>query len=355
MIGEGLVEPPRGRRPKPALHEVARRGDPGGSDLDTGGPSFPVCKLVGPEAVAVPGQEDEVCRTCLPSRSVKAFPRPRVAIPGVRIEGQVHAPLPGEDRGCGIGGHRGARRVRDEAKGDDIRNPGPGYGHGVADQPPGLSGRDRGAPGRRQVRLLVRADQSPARGTNRLALEGFGVLPALHLVAPVRIVDLKGPGGVPGLQGAEGGEVAEDVGAPELGAGPARGGITDRHPFVIGLERGLATGGPVALRRGLMVLRTTGPGVVGALVVVPAAQERLGGEHGPGASVGLVLSVAGPVVGQGDDLPSRLVDPPEGPGGLRSPAIASVFIDVVTGMQNHIHRLVHGDGGIGVEVTEGVV
>ena len=125
-------------------------------------------------------------------------------------------------------------------------------------------------------------------------------------------------------------QVAEGQVAVDVALLGQRGGA-DRQPLQVGLHGGVAASDEVALLVCLVVLRAVGPVIVGDLVVIPGDDPRARSVRGLQVRVGVVLSIALAVVGQGDDLVGRLVQA-DG-AGLTGVLAARVLVDVVADVQ----------------------
>ncbi len=228
--------------------------------------------------MAVAGEEDQVCRRGFAGKIVELFARPRIAVPGVGVEWQSCPPL-----GCKLAGIfdraaavRRARSIRvgQDAKSHQVRDVGARDRDGIADQAPRLSGRDRLRQAAGQIGFALGRDHSPPRCAQHVAAEFGDRLGIPDLVHHRRIIDLLGPRRVAGFQRGQRRQIAEAVTAPELRLCAARlvqpFRLAHRHPFKIGLHRGGSPCVPSPFPIGLMVLRTAGPRVVGAFMIVPA-------------------------------------------------------------------------------------
>ena len=110
---------------------------------------------------------------------------------------------------------------------------------------------------------------------------------------------------------------------------------------MVGLQGGVATHQPVALRGALVILGTTSPAVIGGFVVVPDGDQRRCGAQGLEIGICVVLGIALAVVVKADDLAVRQESPIRG-CVLRLPiAAGAVFVDVVAQMH---HGVIGVDG-----------
>ncbi len=165
------------------------------------------------------------------------------------------------------------------------------------------------------------------------------------------VIELVRPRHEPGLHHHHRGEVAEAEGAIGRFDRPAGPRLADRHPFVIGLERGGLARAPGPLRLRIVLLGPVLPAVVGRFVVVPLADPGGAGVGGLQVRVGLVEGMAGPVVVQRHEFVGRDHVAPErialalGVGR----AVLGVLVDVVAEMDHRVDARQLGDRLVDVE------
>ena len=136
----------------------------------------------------------------------------------------------------------------------------------------------------------------------------------------------------PGFEHVQGQQATEVEAAIAL-AQIARVRHANRHPFVPGLQGGVAPGHEGA-RCGIVVVRGTGfPEIVGDLVVVPDGDHRHGGRHQLAVRVRAVLGIARPVVVQGRAFPAGLHHAAQGFGIGTGVAARSVLVDEIAEVQ----------------------
>ena len=171
-------------------------------------------------------------------------------------------------------------------------------------------------------------------------------------VAPFR---LPGASDQPGVQHDE----VEQLPEAERPVGAlARPGLRfpDGHPLEVGLHGRCPAHEPVALFvLHLVVLGAVGPGVVGDLVVVPDADERVEAVDLLEVGIGLVLGVADPVVGQGGDLLVGPYRPRRGEAGSVAVGAVRVLVEVVAEVEHRVQVVPLRDPPVDVEVAEGQV
>ena len=74
--------------------------------------------------------------------------------------------------------------------------------------------------------------------------------------------------------------------------------------------------------------------------------------HRLSAGIGLVLGMAAAIVRQADDLVRRIVPAAQRLACLVPPAILTIFINVVTGMEDEVDRRIVSNRLVGIEVAE---
>ena len=281
---------------------------------------------------------------------VEALAVDRVAVPHVQAIGQAQLRDPGHavDALYAVRAEvrRGGSELVRAQGGAQVGHIHPGHDHLIAEHLPGAAGLHGVGKAPAQPVGLGRTHHAAVRVGQALA-EPDDVRLAIRAVQVGGVVQLQVPGGQPGLEHEEGGEVAELEGPVDGEA--AAVGFADGHPLVIGLDgrRLAAVPGTFVL---LVVLGAVRPGVVGGLMVVPDDDPGGPGMGRLELGIGLGLGVPVAIVPKGEDLVVRLDPATQLLARFSAVALGSVLVDVVAQVEDDIDPRQVGDGLVGIEV-----
>ena len=311
-------------------------GDRRAAELDHPAHLAPVIQLVGIGGVRVAGERDQA-GAGRGNAFIQALPRRRIAVPGVEIPGQAEC---GEtEKGLHFGNilRRDLRRCQGLG---EIRQPDPGHDDLIGQHLPGRAGGDRAGQFAVEPGFLFGAKHG-ARGIGCHLHEFAGLGPGLdrrgRIAKRRRPAEAFRAAGQARFQGVQRCHIAEAEAAPDrCGHGPG-GGLTNRHPLEIGLNRSHLPVAPLAFAVFRIVILCAGPvSVIGAFMIVPGANPGRGGMGGLQVGIGLVLGMAPAIVRQRDNFRGGFVQAPDGGADLAAIPVDAVFIDIIAQMDDRI-------------------
>ena len=289
------------------------RGHRGADQFGPDPVTVTVDQVIGPEGVDVAGNGDDV-GIGFAQRRIEPLALGGIAVPHVQIEGDAEAGAQDEiARELIVAGRVPAQPGRHFL--GEIGEVDPAHDHLVGQDAPGFArgaGRSAGVP---YPGDLGRADQFAVLGTDHIALPGldrgkhFGIAGiGVGRHRETVIEDFLIAGDQAALDQAQRGQIADLVDAIMVAQvfRLARG-----RPVIPGAQRRMAALGPGTLAV-IVVLRAALPGIIGGLVIVPAHDPGRSRVQGLQVGIGLVLGMAGDIVGLGKNFVRRFRHPVQG-------------------------------------------